>query len=107
MIEQLGRVPETKVPGPGEKKEWEWMPCVYDFKQEYDGRVIIWNFSPYVMLSADDFNVVIDYSRSITLNFNRLEDHLFMRFSSHCLTLIGDRHRAQHQHRNGQDVPER
>ena len=42
---------------PIENKKWDWLPCIYDFKQEYDGKEIIWNFSPYVMLSGDDFNV--------------------------------------------------
>lgn len=38
-------------------KKWDWLPCIYDFKQEYDGKEIIWNFSPYVMLSGDNFKV--------------------------------------------------
>lgn len=39
------------------EKQWDWLPCVYDFKQEYDGKEIIWNFSPYVMVSSGDDEV--------------------------------------------------
>lgn len=58
MIEKVTQGIQNQGSSQGDRKEWEWMPCVYDFKQEYDGKVIIWNFSPYVMLSADDFNVI-------------------------------------------------
>ena len=33
------------------QKVWEWLPCIYDFKQEYEGKELIWNFSPYVLIS--------------------------------------------------------
>ena len=42
-----------------EIKKWEWLPCIYDFKQTTDGKEIVWNFSPYVMLSSGDSNVSI------------------------------------------------
>lgn len=41
---------------------WDWLPCVYDFKQEYDGKEIIWNLSPYVMISSGESNVNISFS---------------------------------------------
>ena len=37
--------------------KWEWIPCIYDFKQTKDCREIEWNFVPYVMLSSDDSSV--------------------------------------------------
>jgi hypothetical protein len=40
-----------------EVKKWEWLPCIYDFKQCTDGKEIVWNFSPYVMLSSGDPDV--------------------------------------------------
>lgn len=40
-----------------DKNHWDWLPCVYDFKQEYDGKEIIWNLSPYVMISGADEKV--------------------------------------------------
>jgi hypothetical protein len=35
----------------------KWLPCIYDFKQCTDGKEIVWNFSPYVMLSSGDPDV--------------------------------------------------
>ena len=45
-----------------EQKKWEWLPCIYDFKQCTDSKEIVWNFSPYVMLSSGDPHVKV-YSR--------------------------------------------
>ena len=38
-------------------RNWEWFPCIYDFKQITDCKVIVWNFSPYVMLSSREKDV--------------------------------------------------
>jgi hypothetical protein len=42
-----------------EVKKWEWLPCIYDFKQCTDGKEIVWNFAPHVMLSSGDPDVKI------------------------------------------------
>jgi hypothetical protein len=40
-----------------EVEKWEWLPCIYDFKQCTNGKEIVRNFSPYVMLSSGDPDV--------------------------------------------------
>lgn len=46
-------------------KKWEWLPCIYDFKQCVDGKETVWNFSPYVMLAAGDSNVTYIFKKII------------------------------------------
>ena len=31
---------------------WDWLSCIYDFKQDLGDKEILWNLSPYIMLSA-------------------------------------------------------
>ena len=40
-----------------DKNRWDWLPCVYDFKQDFCDKEVIWNFSPYVMLAAKQSSV--------------------------------------------------
>ena len=52
-----------------ELRKWEWLPCIYDFKQCTDDKEIVWNFSPYVMLSSGDPNV--SFILPLTLKIHR------------------------------------
>ena len=49
MIKQIQK--QTMNKKADSQKVWEWLPCIYDFKQEYEGKEIIWNLSPYVLIS--------------------------------------------------------
>ena len=89
---------------PPKDKPWDWLPCIYDFKQEFDGKEIIWNFSPYVMLSGDN-DLVSNLSQTVQLIYIIFLWHL-RSFFAH-LIVLGRRNRYEREHRNGQDVHQR
>jgi hypothetical protein len=110
MIEETKKTQLPMVKKPVHKKKWDWLPCIYDFKQGYDGKEIIWNFSPYVLLSAEAFNVsnlLQDLRRRSWVWIFSLKLALWPKFGlfqACMLTRVVEWNRPQCQYRDGQDV---